>query len=84
MTQLSPCTFICVYDVVYAYIFFFLFLFSFPNRIISGHIYGNTIHDEKLSPKVENYVGRLTSLLYYETKEHIARGSYSCGTTIRV
>lgn len=41
--------FICVYAVSLAN----LFLFRFANCIIPGHIYGNIIHNEKLSPKVE-------------------------------
>lgn len=52
---LSPCvvtrTFICVYAVSREN----LFLFQFENCIIPRHLYGNIIHNEKLSPKVENY-----------------------------
>lgn len=70
-------TFICVYDVLYGYLLFACSPVPSTQRLpppsptrgcsrivlFSGHLYGNIIHNEKLSPEVENYMFSLRQKL---------------------
>lgn len=82
MTQLSPCVlfallfvfmtvlrqYICVY-FYYCYVYIYNFFSRVVYRIVyyfGRHLYGNIIHNEKLSPKVEKYI-----YMYTYMKLHI-------------